>query len=157
MRTTLEDRLRLCVGYNPETGVFFWKRLVNKNTRLGRNAGSVHSSGYHVIKFEGQQFFAHRIAFLLMTGSWPCGQVDHINHVIRDNRWENLRDVPASVNQANRASADYDNSVGLLGVTKKGNRFRATMTREGKAIHIGYYETAEKAHEAYLEARTERN
>lgn len=156
METTLEDRLRLCVGYNPETGLLFWKKIVSSKIRLGSAVGSRHSGGYIKFRFEGHHLLAHRVAFLLATGDWPCGEVDHINHRRDDNRWANLRDVPAYVNQANRAQADIDNKIGLLGVTKKGNRFRATMTRNGVAIHVGYFETAKEAHDAYLNARTER-
>jgi hypothetical protein len=37
-----------------------------------------------------------------MTGDWPVEDIDHINRLASDNRWENLRQVTRSVNLHNK-------------------------------------------------------
>lgn len=36
--TNLKKRLEEIVSYNPETGVFYWKNLKNKNKKFGAEA-----------------------------------------------------------------------------------------------------------------------
>lgn len=140
--------------YDPQTGVF---------TRLHRGAwrpaGGVHkATGYRVIGLFHRPYLTHRLAFLLMTGSWPDDQVDHINGDRTDNRWVNLRDVTGSVNLQNRKRAQTNSVQGLLGVShwphRRGEKcYVAQLNRDGKRLHCSYHYTPEAAHEAYLEAK----
>lgn len=149
--------LKECVGYDPVTGRLFWKMDRGTRGKAGNEVGSLNSEGYRVFNLMGKTYAAHRVAVFLHTGSWPKGEVDHRNHTRHDNRWKNLRDVSRSKNQRNRRTADKDSKTGFLGVTKRGNRFRASLTRSGKHIHLGYYSTAKQAHAAYVEARSSRS
>jgi len=47
------------------------------------------------------------------------------------------------------------NTSGFAGVDEKRGKFRARITYDGKQIHLGYFQTAEEAHEAWLQARDE--
>ena len=66
-------------------------------------------NGYRKLKFRGKQYLVHRIAWLLQHGSWPVGDIDHIDGNPSNNKLENLRDVPHSVNLQNRKSAEAGN------------------------------------------------
>ena len=84
--------------------------------------------------------------------------VDHINGNRGDNRLCNLRDVSRKINTQNRKSASINNSCGLLGVSEhkgvgKSGRFVAGIYIEGKRKHLGVFDTAQQAHEAYLTAK----
>lgn len=149
--------LKECVGYDPKTGILRWKMDRGTRAKEGEEVGSINSEGYLVFKLNGKAYAVHRVAVFLHTGSWPKGEVDHRNHIRHDNRWKNLRDVSSSVNQRNHTKADCDNKTGMLGVSRKGSRFRATLTRDGQHQHLGYFATAEQAHAAYLSARKERS
>lgn len=100
---------------------------------------------------------AHRLAWVHVHGSWPAGDIDHINGDKLDNRIANLRDVTRSVNKENMRSARGDNKVGLLGVhVRRQNTTRpyvASIRVSGKLIHLGAHNTPEAAHAAYLEAK----
>jgi len=76
--------------------------------------------------------------------------VDHVNGNPLDNRRINLRLASKSQNAAN-AKLRSDNSSGYKGVcwSIPGNRWRAYARANGKQIHLGYYDTAEDAHQAY--------
>jgi hypothetical protein len=85
---------------------------------------------------------------------FPCGDVDHINGIRDDNAIANLRDVSKRVNQENLKHANSANkSCGLLGVTKCRDKWRAAITANGVARHIGVYPTPTEAHAAYLQAK----
>lgn len=143
--------LRAEVHYSPETGVFTQLRA-NTRIKVGAQRGSVGPHGYLRVKIAGKDWYAHRLAFLYMTGNWPK-EVDHINGDKQDNRWCNLRDVSHQTNQYNHKAARADNKVGLRGVTKRWNRYRATVTHGGVSRSVGCYDTAEEAHAAYLAAK----
>ena len=109
------------------------------------------SDGYAVrIEYENRkykrQIFMHKEILKVKKGF----QVDHINRDILDNRINNLREVTPSQNQMNRGVLKT-NITGFKGVSfdKSSSKFRATITKEGKTQHLGFYETSEEAACAY--------
>jgi len=76
-------------------------------------------------------------------------QVDHINHDTLDNREGNLRIITDQKNKWNRR-----NSKGYS--WHKGHKkYIATITVNRKNVHLGYFDTPEEAHQAYLKAKQE--
>lgn len=139
------NALSLRFTYNPETGIFY---------RGTKQAGYVDKkTGYTKIMFQNKNYFAHRLAFLYMTGNFPEGHVDHINHNRSDNAWSNLRDVPQEVNNQNTAKAKVSNKLQVLGVRQRGNSYTASLGIDKKHIHLGTFSSSEEAHEAYIKAK----
>lgn len=93
---------------------------------------------------------AHRLAFLLMTGAMPAGDVDHINGNRADNRWCNLRDVSRAVNMQNLRKPRADNTTGFLGVSLSKGRYQAQIAANGKTHYLGLYDCPKLAHAAYV-------
>ena len=62
------------------------------NARFGnKEAGSLHSSGYHVTTYNRKKIKTHRVIWEMLKGPIPAGkEIDHINGVRDDNRIENL-------------------------------------------------------------------
>lgn len=75
-------------------------------------------------------------------------QVDHVDGNGLNNRRGNIRLATPALNQANKA-VDPRNKLGIKGVSKKNNRFSATITPNGKKIHLGRYDTTAEAAAAY--------
>ena len=141
-------QLRTLLHYDPETGVF--TRL-----RTGKvMAGCLNSKGYLQIGIgNGTTYYAHRLAFLYMTGAWPPEQVDHKNRIKTDNRWNNLRLATNSENgknKANNGNAYVNNKSGFRGVSShRSGKYRARL----RGRNLGrLYDTAEEAAAAYREA-----
>jgi len=153
------------VTYDPQTGIFLWNYRSDLNSPracaswnaqyAGREAGSF-SKKYGYIELLAT--FAHRVAFVLMTGNLPKNVVDHINGDKTDNRWCNLRDVSSRANAENRRSTAPHRAL-PLGVTAPSrlahqkNPYRAVIRISGRSAHIGYFPTPEEAHQAYLEVK----
>jgi hypothetical protein len=148
-----QERLRELLSYDSETGVFHW-RVSRGRAVAGASAGNADSYGYLQTKIYGRCYLNHRLAWLYVYGEWPDGQIDHINGSRADNRLANLRNVSISVNQQNQRGARVDNRCGLLGVSRKGNRWQARISHPGrKDAYLGLFDTPELAHAAYLKAK----
>lgn len=80
-------------------------------------------------------------------------QVDHKNLNPLDNRRENLRLATHSNNMRNRG-LQINNTSGFMGVTfrKKRNKYESQITFNGKSIHLGHFDDAISAANAYDEA-----
>ena len=80
-------------------------------------------------------------------------QVDHVNSNGLDNRRSNLRLATASQNQHNQRRR-CDNTSGFKGVYwhKERAKWRARIKLIGHHKHLGYFDTPEAAHAAYVEA-----
>lgn len=155
-KITAED-FRQQLKYDPLTGVLQRKQVKPSRyaaTGSGR-IGSVNESGYLIVSVNSRQYRAHRLAWLLMTGEWPAGEIDHINGDRSDNRWANLRDVTTQVNAQNKRTAMSHSKTGLLGASwnARDRRFVARIKVGDKYRSLGGFDTAEKAHAAYLSAK----
>ena len=137
---SLQKGLKYCAL----TGVFF---------RRGNVAGTLSRAGYIRIRYLGDIVSAHRLAFLAVTGSWPEGDVDHINGVRHDNRWSNLRDVTTSVNLQNQRDPHENNQSGYLGVSWKTGKWKAQIKLNGVVRILGRFDDPAVAHQAYLKAK----
>ena len=142
--------LKEVLDYNPDTGVFIWKKTVGNRAVIGSVAGHKNNNGYICIKINRKTYKAHRLAYLYMTGNFPENLIDHINHITDDNRWTNLRDATNSQNQFNKAK-HKNNTSGYKGVSwdTRNKKWRAKIKCMNKTIHIGCYTTPQEAAEAY--------
>lgn len=147
------DALRELLAYDPLTGAFVWRRKIN-HAKPGDAAGHLNRTlGYVMIGVAGRCYWAHRLAWLHVTGEWPERGIDHINGVKHDNRWSNLREATQGVNNQNQRRAHRDSLTGVLGVTKKRRKYRAQIVLNRKTNYLGTFDTPELAHAAYLAAK----
>lgn len=138
----IQERLR----YDPETGHLFWLESGNKrwdSRRAGTIAGcpfEYKKSGkaYIVIRIgRRKSYLAHRVAFFLMTGSWP-DIIDHLNGNGCDNRWSNLSDADRNANARN-ARLQSRNVTGIPGVYLRNGKFRVIVKSGGRMLGIGTF------------------
>jgi hypothetical protein len=158
MRNITAEELRAQLHYDPETGVFTRIANVSRSDLIGSVAGTTRpaSTGYQTISVNRKRYYAHRLAWLYMTGEWPA-VIDHINGDKTDNRWANLRSVTLKLNVQNIRQARANNATGYLGVyfCKTTGRYRAMLRSGKKQRHLGRFDTPEEAYAAYLAAKRE--
>lgn len=143
-----QERLKELLGYSPETGEF-------KN-RDGKVVGSAKGHRYVRVYLDGAMHYAHRLAWLYMTGSFPESGIDHRDGDRSNNAWSNLREATQAQNLQNiRESRGKTSSK--LGVSwhKAAGAWRAAIVKAGKQIHLGLFGTEDEAHLAYLAAKRE--
>jgi hypothetical protein len=96
----------------------------------------------------------------LLLDAPPDALVDHISGNTLDNRRSNLRLATRSQNQANRKLSCLS-KVGLKGVrhvtagNARSRPYMAYIQVNGQRMFLGYFSTAEEAHQRYLEAAQE--
>lgn len=95
------------LGYDPVTGRLWWK-VPKRGHNIGRCAGATDNKGYINIGIDGTRYKAHRLIWLIETGSFPDKSVpiDHINMIKDDNRFCNLRLATNSQNKMNSTRID---------------------------------------------------
>lgn len=131
MKELTQERLKQLMSYDPDTGVF--TALVDRGSRVrvGDVVGGINKQkGYIQMWVGGKIYRGHTLAVLYMTGDFPIYEVDHINQIKYDNRWNNLRDVPHIVNMNNRK----DNLNGRVGSKHIAKTKWSVTTPEGKVI-----------------------
>ena len=133
--------LKTVLHYCPETGVFTWRVRTSNRVQVGDVAGCAGAGGRVVIRIKGVNHYAHRLAWLYMTGAWPVGVVDHMNGDPSDNRWCNLRDATPAENSANRRKVRTDAGEGYaypgvryVGDTSPAMRWRVRHHLRGRSV-----------------------
>lgn len=149
-----QDELKSFLMYDAKTGLFHWREAKTGQGRgMPRKAGDLagglnNRSGYIVIYIGGKAYYAHRLAWLYVYGSWPKNYVDHINENRADNRIMNLRDVPSGTNLLNRSKEG-------IGVRKRKDRstWTAYIGVNDRKVILGNFQTENEALAARLAAK----
>lgn len=132
-----QARIKELFVYDPESGIFTYKRKMGRNGP-GDTVGNRHNMGYVKIFADGKSYLAHRLAYLYMTGEFPPDQIDHINHLRHDNRWENLRPVGYAQNSKNKSCRRRSRCV-IAGVRWRDKRWYVMTYHQGKEIYLGSF------------------
>jgi hypothetical protein len=140
------ERLRALLSYDPVSGVLVGLIKPSQPVRAGAVAGGI-NHGYRRIKIGRRIYGAHRLAWLYMTGEWPCNEIDHINCDRADNRWCNLREATDSQQFAN-AYVRADNTPVLRAWS--GIRRRRDGLHRSRLITSPTISTPERAFIAYI-------
>jgi hypothetical protein len=148
-----QNQLKDILHYEPSTGEFTWLISCGPN-KAGSIAGAVHHQGYIRIGVNKKYYQAHRLAWLYVHGVLPKDQIDHINGIRNDNRISNLRECNNLENQQN-CGVYKNNKSGYTGVfyRKDIKKWLAKINFNSKQMYLGYYDTPEKAHDAYCDAK----
>ena len=155
------ERAAELLEYNPETGELTWK-VKTKNGKfhpgdvagwLSRDNRLKNKSGYIRIGVDGTSYMAHRLAWLLVHGSWP-EELDHVDGDKLNNRLENLREVSHIENMRNQRRRINSQKDGHLGVRWDTQRdlWKADIGHKGKSIVLGHFDKKEDAIKARKDA-----
>lgn len=153
------ERARELFDYDPDTGILRWKPRAEESFKTPQNsrswnaryAGRVAGSewrGYTRVKFDGFDYSAHRVAWVIATGRLPLFGLDHINGDRRDNRLCNLRDVSPALNSRNRSKiSGKDRPHPCIRRQCKRWHVRIGSFRKND-VYLGYFDSLDAAIEA---------
>lgn len=139
-----QKELKARYTYDEKTGKIFSKY---------REVGWLHPDGYIRISVDRKLYLAHRLAWLYIYGELPSKELDHINQNKADNRICNLRLADRHQNSQNTNKARKHSKLGVVGVSKNGNRYTAQIGFKGARIKLGYFDTLEQASACYQNAK----
>lgn len=150
------ERLKQSLSYDPETGVFTWIKKGRGRMRFfGKPAGRINPAGYSHIEIDGSDYYAHRLAWLYVHGSWPANQIDHKNGLRSDNRLANLQEATNSSNGQKKLKYFDTTSPLLTGVRKPLAHcgWIAELRFQGKSLRVTGFDSPEEAHAMYVELK----
>jgi hypothetical protein len=146
-----QARLLELFEYNEETGDLLFKprppeafatyqafKVFNSKC-LGKPAGAKHAGGYLSVKVDGKSYLSHRMIWIMVHGTIPDLEVDHINGVRNDNRLANLR-LADKLGNAHNQCMHADNKSGVMGVhfDSRRRRWNATASNGGQKLQISF-------------------
>lgn len=156
----LQDHFAEHMRYAADEGVVVWRDGVDTKNgmaharRAGQPVGCITKDGYRQACIgKSTSVYLHIVAWYLHHKEWPAGIIDHINGDRSDNRMSNLRIVTHAENIQNQRAANRRNRLGVLGVSRAGQRFAAHIRKSGRSYRLGTFDTAEAAHAAYVDAK----
>ena len=133
-----------------------WSWKATKNPYWRKVKYSINADGYYYISLTHnnirKNYMVHRIIYKFNNPEWDMtytddNQIDHFDNDNSNNNIENLRVVTNSENQQNTLS-----TKGYY-FHKRSNKYQAKIQVNKKLHHLGSYDTAEEAREAYLIAK----
>ena len=141
-----QSQLKSILHYDPDSGVFTWKKRIANRINIGDVAGTLSDEGYVIIQINKQRHRAHRLACLWMTGIFPPHETDHIDHVRDNNKWKNLRTVTHQENGKNM-TLQKNNTSGVCGVFfhEINKKWRARIYVDKKLVNIGSFKNFDDA------------
>lgn len=148
MTSSLHNHYTSLLAYDKATGVLTWKVSINPRAPKGSRAGTVRPDGRRQVRIGRRLYLEHRLIWFLVTGTWPDPEVDHRNRKFDDNRWRNLRVATREQNTANHGGKRHKASGLPVGVYRERSKFRACLSKNGRQIRVGVYDSVESAVEA---------
>ena len=150
-----QERLKELFDYDPIAGILTWRRRDNIdpgfNGRFaGKKAGALCGRGWRVM-VDHRSLTYHRVIWKMTHGTEPP-EIDHINGNTSDNRLANLRASSRLLNAKNKAPNKGKALPKGVTLGKGCTNYEARIVSNGVREIIGYFATAEDAHQAYLEA-----
>jgi len=126
------------------------ERLFRKGWKVVENTAN-HPEGYNTIKINHVMYLRNRLIAFCFLGLPTLRfdgeiMVDHIDRNRLNNSVDNLRLANAQQNNWNTDAKGYS-------FHKQHQKYQAQIKVNKKVIHLGYFDTAEEAHEAYLKAK----
>jgi HNH endonuclease/AP2 domain len=148
-----QQELKSVLHYDEETGLWTWLQSTSFRVRVGAAAGYRRSDGYLCIRLNTKLYLAHRLAWLYVRGHWPTANIDHVDGDKSNTRFGNLRSATQAQNTYNQR-LKAKNTSGFKGAhwDISRNKWVAYITANRKRKHLGYFATAEDAHQAYCAA-----
>jgi hypothetical protein len=146
------ERLTELLDYDPITGISTWKvSRRNKKARAGDRAGSA-CGKYRFIGIDGSMHTEHKLAWFYVHRQWPARDLDPANRDGHCNAIKNLREATGSQNGLNQSKRTNLSGFKGVGPSPHSDNFVAVIRFKGKKHHLGTFETARDAAEAYDKA-----
>ena len=145
------DRLLELLDYNPQTGVFVWKKSPRNTVKSGSIAGSINTGGYRNIAIDGILYRSNRLAWFYVNKEWPSKRVDHKNLDKSDDSIWNFREATQSQNKAN-GSGYRTRKSNFKGAYQQKGRWTSSIRVDGRLIYLGMFPNEEEAGKAYAAA-----
>lgn len=127
--------------------------VARKKSPKGKQIGHLDRHGHLIFAYDKVNYMVHRLAWFHFYGEWPKQFIDHINCIKTDNRIENLRDVPRSMNAQNIRKANARSKTGVLGVFERDGRYMSQVNISGKSVYLGLFDTKEAAYAEYVKVK----
>jgi hypothetical protein len=143
--------LRAMFDCDPSVGVLVRRFTLGKGI-AGKSSTLTDKDGYLIVGVCRKIYRAHRVVWMYFHGSWPNGDIDHINRIKTDNRLSNLRVVTHRENRQNQGPC-RNNKSGMRGVYRHySGKWVAEIYGLGEKHYLGIFDEIADAQRAYASA-----
>ena len=151
------ERLRELFTLDETLGVLI-ARTNRPKCPHGTVIGTRNCWGRLVCRVDYRIYYVHRLIWKMKNGRDPDNLVDHADRTTDNNVASNLRDATHAQNGWNRR-VNKSTKSGLKGAhwSSREKRWKSAIKRGGKNIHLGWFDSKEEAHAAYIRASLSRD
>ncbi|CAH7419396.1 putative HNH endonuclease [Vibrio chagasii] len=113
----LVNRIKSQLSYCPETGQIKWKQsgTGRRNNLIAGNKRTHNGYTWNRIAFEGKEYTAAQIAWVIMNGEIPAFIINHKDGDSTNDTWSNLQRGDNCITQRNQRKSSR-NKTGITGV-----------------------------------------
>jgi hypothetical protein len=130
--------------------IFTLSKKCKKYEKWNERPSNPNNDGYIRLHIGAKMYLVHRLIMIAFVGD-SDQEVDHINRIKTDNRFENLRYCNRRENGLNR-----DFVENAKGYYRHHTKWRASIRINNKLKHLGSFDNEEDARQAYVDARDKR-
>lgn len=119
----------------------------------GTQVGTPNNEGRLIVRVDYKIYYVHRLIWKMEHGIDPPDLIDHRNRDVGANAAGNLRSANTAQNGWNR-TVNKNTISGLKGAhwSSSEQKWRSSIKKFGRSIHLGWFETKHQAHAAYSAA-----
>jgi len=164
------EELRELLTCSPESGKVFWMPRTERwflnierrsaewacknwnSTFAGKQCFKTENKdGYLFGRIFGKKILTHRVVWCLVNGYWSENEIDHLDQDKKNNCISNLSHKTHAENSKNKGK-NIKNKSGFTGVSwhKSVKKWQSQISCNGVIYCLGYFDSPEQAHEAYV-------
>ena len=146
----LNDTTMKCFRDGRIFTLFKFTNQYGKKGEWNERTTKPNKEGYISIRLGKKTYQSHRLIMMAFVGE-SDQEVDHINRIKTDNRFENLRYCTRCENNLNR-----DFMENAKGYNRHRNKWMARISINNKDKYLGCFDNEQEARQAYVDARDKR-
>lgn len=146
------DYDRLIEVFECDYDGWLYNRHSRGRAKSGERAGYLDVHDYWRVVIDYKKYYVHHLVWFYVHGEWPSSEIDHADGNTLNNAPANLRLCTRTQNNFNSQRPTGESGLKGAYLDKRSLRWYSKIQLGGLVTHLGMFNTAQEAHEAFMAA-----